>query len=76
MALHINDLVNISVDGAEEIYRVQKLDMTNKRITLRLHTAAAINNKNEGITKAVNPLVKNHNMRLISVNAIGKLSHH
>ena len=76
MALHINDLVNISVDGAEEIYRVQKLQMISKQVTLRLHTAATIDNKNEGITKTVNPLMKNHNMRLISVNAIGKLSHH
>ena len=76
MALHINDLVNISVDGAEEIYRVQKLQMISKQVTLRLHTAATINNKNEGITKTVNPLMKNHSMRLISVNAIGKLNHH
>lgn len=75
MALHINDLVRVVVDGVQQIYRVQKLNMSGSKVTLRLHTTATIQNKNEGIEKSVNTLIEDYQMKLIAVNAIGKLKY-
>ena len=69
MALHINDLVKAN----DQIYRVQKLEQDSSRITLRLHTAALINNKDEEIRKSISILMKEYGMQKNSVNSIGKI---
>ena len=73
MALHINDLVSIEEDGKTRFYRVQKLDHTNSRVGLRLHTAATLNNSTEKLEKSVSTLMKDYALQKHLVNAIGKL---
>lgn len=72
MALHINDLVSVSVSGENKFYRVQKLEQPSN-LTLRLHTAATLDNKDEMIRKSVNTLMNEYGMSKHRVNAIGKL---
>lgn len=64
-ALHINDMVEVENDGRRQIYRVQK--MSDPEIALRLHTAATLDNNNEGLRKKANNLVFNP----IKVDEIG-----
>jgi len=74
MVLHINDLVSIETNDGERFYRVQKLDSSNKRVHLRLHTASTIANVTETFPDrelTVIALMKKH-MKLHRVNAIGK----
>lgn len=73
MALHVNDLVTIQIEGKEKIYRVQKLDMVNSKIAIRLQTAANLKNRCEGMEKSAISLIKDFKMRPIKVNAIGKV---
>ncbi len=75
MALHINDLVKVLVEGEQQVHRVQKLEMDASRITLRLHTAATIGGKSEGIRKSISTLINDYQMQPITVNAIGKYHH-
>lgn len=76
MALHINDLVEVEVDGRPGVYRVQKLEMDGNRITLRTHAAATISDPEEGIRKSIGALLKTYKMRPLLVNAIGKAFRH
>jgi len=75
MSLHINDLVSIDREGERCFYRVQKLDSSNKRIKLRLHTASTLNNLHETIPdgKSTVSALMNANIRLHKTNVIGKL---
>ncbi|MAV31165.1 MAG: type II CRISPR RNA-guided endonuclease Cas9 [Cycloclasticus sp.] len=70
MALHINDLVSVSVDGGGRIYyRVQKLEVPSG-LTLRLNTSSTIENKIEGIRKSITALMRN-GLKKHFINAIG-----
>ncbi len=75
MALHINDTVSIEKDDGERVfYRVQKLEMGNKNIVLRLNIASTLSNKDEELNIGIN--TKNFDKYKISkhkVNAIGGL---
>ena len=74
MTLHINDLVSAKVNGRRQVYRVQKLNRPLNSITLRLHTAATLDNKDEGIDLRINQdHFEKHEPELLRVNAIGKL---
>ena len=73
MALHINDIVSVMENGKKDFYRVQKIE--SERVTLRLHTAATIKNKAEGIRKSVSTLMGGYAMQKCLVNAIGKVRH-
>ena len=74
MVLHINNLVSMKVNDCRQIYRVQKLSKTENSITLRLHTAATLGNKDEEIKLRINPEnFEKHKPKLLQVNAIGKL---
>jgi len=77
MALHINDLVSIETDDGERFYRVQKLDCSNKRVHLRLHTASTIANDNETFPDRELTVIAlmEKRMKLYPVNAIGKPMH-
>ena len=72
MALHINDLVEVVVNEKVEIHRIQKLNMTSSQIVTRLHTSATVSNEHEGLIKSVTTLIKDYQMKRLSVNAIGK----
>ena len=71
MALHINDAVSVMANGRREFYRVQYIEQG--KIMLRLHTAATIKNKGEGIRKSVSTLMQEYSLEKHQVNAIGKL---
>ena len=74
MALHINDLVSLEVEGKRKFYRVQKLSSASNRFYLRLHTASTLNNKSEELLLTINnELLSKWNIRKENVNAIGKL---
>lgn len=72
MALHINDLVEAEVDGRLGVYRVQALEMDGNKITLRAHSAATINDAEEGIRKSISALLRTYKMQPLLVNAIGR----
>jgi len=69
MALHINDLVSIDKEGERVFYRVQKLN-SPYRLTLRLNSAATIDNKNEEILISITELMERVCVRH-NINAIG-----
>jgi hypothetical protein len=71
MALHINDLVLVSEGDEEKVYRVQKLENTNARMTIREHTAASLDEKNESICKSISSLMTSYSMRPLRINALG-----
>ena len=73
MALHINDLVSTEADGKTRFYRVQKFEQDGSRLELRLHTAATLENKEEGLRKSISTLMKDYSLQKHLVNAIGKL---
>jgi len=73
MSLHVNDLVQLTVADDTEIYRIQKLNMVNAIVSLRLHTAATIRISAEGIEKSAGTLVKDYKMAPVLINSIGKL---
>lgn len=75
MALHINDLVSVAANGERRFYRVQKLKQDSSQLELRLHTAATIKDKAEGIRKSVSTLMGDYVMQKCLVNAIGKVRH-
>lgn len=52
MSLAVNDMVR--TEDGQAIYRVQKLDGSNNRFTLRLHNAATLNDKGTGVDKTPN----------------------
>ena len=73
MALHINDLVSIEENGKRKVYRVQKFEQDGSRLELRLHTAATLENKEEGLRRSISTLMKGYSLQKYLVNAIGKL---
>ena len=73
MVLHINDLVSVEEDGKRKVYRVQKFEQDRSRLEIRLHTAATLTNKAEGLRKSISTLVKDYSLQKHRVNAIGKL---
>ena len=72
MVLHINDLVSVEEDGKREVYRVQKFEQDRSRLEIRLHTAATLTNKAEGLRKSIATLMKDYSLQKHRVNAIGK----
>ena len=75
MVLHINDTVSVvNEDGERIFYRVQKFGAGANRMTLRLNTAATINEKHEEIRIGINTKnFKKHKIHLHRINAIGHL---
>lgn len=52
MSLAVNDMVR--TEDTQAIYRVQKLDSSNNRFTLRSHNAATLDDKQTGVDKTPN----------------------
>ena len=72
MALYINDLVQLKIDEHSKYYRVQKFEAPNT-LTLRLHTAANLNEKSEMLRKSTSSLINDYGMTKIRTNVLGKL---
>ena len=74
MTLCINDLVSLSIEGSEKIYRVQKLDAGHKSIALRMHTASTLDRNTDTlpIRESTIKALVNKGIVKIKVNAIGK----
>jgi len=75
MALHKNDIVSLKTNKGRTFYRVQKLENLNKRIKLRLHTAATEKNPAETLTDRDSsiPALMAKDLKLHKVNALGKI---
>lgn len=75
MALHINDMVSLDVAEKRIYYRIQVLDSPNKRLKLRLHTAATLGNEIETLPDGSStiPALMKANLVLHQVNSIGKV---
>ena len=74
LALHINDLVSLEVEGKRKFYRVQKLDSGINRVMLRLHTASTLNNPSQELHLTINNnLFSKWHLQTEKVNSIGKL---
>jgi len=71
MALHINDTVSVEINGNKFFYRVQTLERPY-RISLRLNTAATLDNKKELIRKSINTLMTDFKIEKHDFNVIGK----
>ncbi len=72
-ALHINDQVEASHGDKTKVYRVQKLDPSNARLVLRLHTAATLDDKAEEVVSSISKLVLTYNLRALRTNVLGKI---
>jgi len=68
-------LVRLKNGGTNDIYRIQKLDSANKRLELRLHAAATINNEVETLPdrESTIPALMNAEMVKLRVNCLGKI---
>lgn len=71
--LCINDTVSIEENGKRIFYRVQVLDPGAKRIILRLHTAATLQNNQERRLRTIAVLMRDLKMRKESVDVLGYL---
>ena len=71
-ALHINELVQVLVDGDTKIYRVQKLESGSATLNLRCHTAASLIDKGQLIRKSINVLISDYQLRPLNLNVLGK----
>ena len=57
LSLRVNDMVEVEdSNGKKNLYRVQKLDGSNKRFALRLQTAARLNDDSTELHKTPNNL--------------------
>ena len=72
-ALHINELVQVTIKGECKVYRIQKLEQSGGVLNLRCHTAGNIKNKDQLIRKSLNSLIKDFELRPLIINVLGKL---
>lgn len=75
MALHINEIVSVEHERNRVFFRVQKLDAANKRLKLRLHTAATLNNDQETLADRYSTIeaLMTSGLKKHRINAIGKI---
>ena len=69
--LCINDTVSIEENGKRNSYRIQVLDPNQKRVVLRLHTAATLENSNERRLRTISVLMRDLEMRKESIDVLG-----
>ncbi|GAB4264456.1 MAG: type II CRISPR RNA-guided endonuclease Cas9 [Methylomicrobium sp.] len=75
MALHINDIVSIKKAGQRVFYRIQILDAANKRLKLRLHTAATLKHDHETLPDRESTIdaLMQAGLKKHPINAIGRM---
>jgi len=74
MALHINDMVSVMVNGCKKYYRIQMLDSPNKRVKLRAHTASTISSDQDTFPdrELTVPVLMEKEIELCNLNCIGR----
>ena len=72
MALHINDLVSVTINKDQIFYRVQKLDSGSNRFVLRAHQASTLKDtKDELYVSISQDNFKRYSLKIHQINAIG-----
>lgn len=71
MSLHINDMVEVEIDGVKRYYRVQLFDASNENIVFRVHCAATLENKETRLQKNPNTL----HAKKVSVDVLGGITY-
>ena len=75
MALHINDLVSITIDEGQIFYRIQKLDSAGNRFVLRAHQASTLKDTKDELTISINEDSFNRRgLKAHQINAIGMIA--
>lgn len=69
MSLMVNDMVEIEEGGERRYYRVQMLDGSNEKFTLRLHTAATLDDAEARLIKNLNTL----RCRKVEIGPLGRI---
>ena len=75
MALHINDMVTATKGGVTNTYRLQKLDPSGKRIVLRKHTAATLEDSSQEYMSTISKLMKDGALTSLRLNVLGHRLH-
>jgi CRISPR-associated endonuclease Csn1 len=70
-ALHINDMVEITVGVSNTYFRVQSLDPDGNRIVLRTHTAATLDNDEQKIRRSINQIMGDLETKKLRLNVLG-----
>ncbi len=73
MSLSINDMVELDEGGTDKTYRVQNLDPAERRLVLRHHLAARIDDKAERIIVAIGLLIEKRRARKVNVTPLGEI---
>jgi hypothetical protein len=71
MALHINDMVTAKKGEVTSTYRLQKLDPSNNRIVLRIHTAATLEDSFQEFISTIPKLMGEGALTPIRLNVLG-----
>ena len=72
MALHINDLVSVTINKDQIFYRVQKLESGGNRFVLRAHQASTLKySKDELYVSISQDSFKRYSLKEHQINAIG-----
>ena len=74
MALSINDMVELDEGGLETLYRVQKIEPTNRRLVLRHHLAATLDDSATQVSMVISKLVDERRMRKVDVAPLGGIA--
>jgi CRISPR-associated endonuclease Csn1 len=74
MALHRNEIVSVENGGRREFYRVQKLESTDNRFMIRLHTTSVLEKKEQGLRLTINEtLFSKWKLQKHKLNILGKI---
>jgi CRISPR-associated endonuclease Csn1 len=71
MALHINDMVTAKKGEVTSTYRLQKLDPSGKRVVLREHTAATLEDSSQEYMSTISKLMGEGALTPIRLNVLG-----
>lgn len=72
MSLSRGEMVSLGSDGLSQYWRVQKIDAANRRVTLRLHSSANIDDRDTERTMRLEPFRKT-GPRKVTVDPLGRV---
>ncbi|OGT89034.1 MAG: type II CRISPR RNA-guided endonuclease Cas9 [Gammaproteobacteria bacterium RIFOXYA12_FULL_61_12] len=73
ISLCINDMVRLGEGGQVAYFRVQKIEATNNRVTLRSHLAATLDDEDMKVTTSVPKLAVMPGFQKVLVTAVGEV---
>jgi CRISPR-associated endonuclease Csn1 len=72
--LKINDMVKVEINGKQEVYRIQKMDLRGG-ITLKLHNISGADKNESSINeKSLKTLINDYKLEKIRIDALGKIA--